>query len=156
MGELIIKVKDVRLAIRACSQASEKAKESAAADEIKKSAMLAVFERLIGVKSEKELAAYSLEEIEKLARRRVKKGEVELEGFTLEELLKVIKLSAARRNVSWKDAFIAELGEGKAQEMIKGTVESHSFKFVDGELGKAKDRAAHCEAVGAMPAGAAK
>src|ERR1051326_2935755 len=130
MEKLTIKLSEVRFAVRACETAGAKQREADAADEIKKAAMLTVFEPLLGVKSLAQLQLMSRDEICKLAQRRVKKGEVELEGFELAQLFDVIEQSACRRNVSWKEAFLAELGEARAKELQGQAMPSYSYKFV--------------------------
>lgn len=130
-----ITVKEVKLAIRACAEHTRRASEAAAAEEVKKSAMLGVFERLLGIKNANELASLDPDDIRKIAKARIKRGELELEGFILEELMKVIQLSATRRNVSWKEAFVAELGASKAAKLQEMASPTHSYKFVEAELG---------------------
>ena len=144
----VISIKDVRLAIKACANATQRRHEAENAEEARTAAMLAVFEPLLGVKSTAQVALMSREEIVKLASRRVKKGEVSLDGFELGQLFEVIQQSSCRRNVSWKDALIAELGEQKATELQKQARASYSYKFVSVEsLGASA--VAHAQAIGA-------
>lgn len=123
-----ITLTDLKFAINACVSATKRRQEAEAAEEIKAAAMSGIFERLLGVKSLEEVAAYSPEDIAALAKRRIKKGEVVLDGFELEKLLQVIQQSQAKRNIKWKEAFIAALGAAKAAEIEAATPKSYSYK----------------------------
>lgn len=128
MAEKLTK-KEISFAIKACADATTTRRAAEAADQVKSAAMMGVFERLLGVKTMAEVAAMSLSDIARVAKGRVKRGDVELEGYELEVLLKVIQESQCRRNVSWKDEFVKALGEAEAAKIIAGTPESRSFKF---------------------------
>ena len=141
-----ITIKEVRAAIKACNTATLKRHEADAADEVKATATMTVFERLLGVKSSSDVAQLSPADIAKVAKARVKRGDVELDGFELETLLKVIQQSSCRRNVGWKDALIAECGESKAAELQALTVPSYSYKFVEQD----EMPRAHARALGAV------
>lgn len=128
----VIEVSDVRAAIRACSEASEKRKAADAADEARKSAAMKIFETLLGVKSESEIAAYSPDELRRKARRRIASGQVTLEGIDVDVFLEhVIQKSWSGRSISWKNEFIAELGESKAAAVMSTAAECFSYKFVE-------------------------
>lgn len=127
----VITIKEVKFGIKACADAARRAQEADAADEIKKAAIMGVFERLLGVKTAAEVAAMSPDDIAKVAKARVRRGDVTLEGFELDLLLKVIKQSACRRNVAWKDAFVSMLGESEAAKVMNQAPQSYSYKFVE-------------------------
>lgn len=135
IGTCVVTLKDVTAAAKACREESVARKEAADADAAKKTAYMKVFEALLGVKTEDEVKALSPDKLVRLARRRIKKGDVILDGIDAEVLLeKVIQKSQARRNVSWKDCFVAVLGESKATEIVNATDESYSYKFVESAL----------------------
>jgi hypothetical protein len=142
----VITIKEVRFAIKACNEATRRRHEAEAAEETKAASMMGVFERLLGVKSSSDVSQLSPADIAKLAKQRVKRGDVELEGFELETLLKVIQQSSCRRNVGWKDALIAECGESKAAELQAATAQSYSYKFVEQD----EMPRAHARALGAV------
>jgi hypothetical protein len=131
MTEILLK--DIRAAAKACTEASKTRKEAESADARKKSAMMKVFEPLLGVKTEEEVAELSPDEIKKLAKQRHRDGLFTLErgGMSLDELVnQVIQKTQSRRSVSWKDAYINELGASKATALTEATDESFSYKFV--------------------------
>jgi hypothetical protein len=128
----VITLKQVKFAAMACRHATDARKAADVSETQKKSAMMAVMEPLLGIKSESELQALSPEELRARARRRIRQGLVELNGISSECLLEdVIQKSQSRRSVSWKDEFIAVLGESKATSVINDTAESFSYKFAD-------------------------
>lgn len=127
----VITVKELKFAIDACATATKRAQESKGAEEIKKAAMTGIFERALGVKSLDDVTPLSPDEIAKIVRRRFKKGEFQLQGFDdVEVLIAVIQKSQERRNISWKDAFIARCGAAAAAEVEKNTPVSYSYKAV--------------------------
>jgi len=131
----VVSLKDVRAAAKACTEASSARKTAESAEAGKKSAMMKIFEPLLGVKTEDEVAALSPEALAKLAKKRIRAGLVEFNGIDAEVLLnQVIQKTQSRRSVSWKDAFIAELGASKATELTEATDESFSYKIVDAAL----------------------
>jgi len=128
----VIEVSDVRAAIKACSEASEKRKAADAADEARKRAAMKVFEALLEVKSESQLQSYSPDELRRAARRRIQAGKVKLEGIDVDVFLdQVIQKSWSGRSISWKNEFVAELGESKAAEVMQQAAECFSYKFVE-------------------------
>lgn len=132
MNEVIsvVSLKSVRRAAKACKEATEARKEAEACDAEKRAAMMTVFQSLLGVKSEDEVASLSPDALIKLARKRIRAGLVQLDGIDAEKLLdQVIQKTQSRRSVSWKDAFIAELGASKATELTEAAEESFSYKF---------------------------
>lgn len=125
-----ISLAEVKRASRACRVSTEKRREHESAEAEKKVAMMVIFEKLLGIKSEADVAEMSPEAIQKLGRKRIRAGLVELDGIEAEVLLeKVIQKSQSRRNVSWKDVFIGLEGESKATDIIANTPESFSYKF---------------------------
>lgn len=124
----VIKLSEVKFAIDACATATKRAAEATAADQIKKAAMCGLFERVLGVKSLDDVAHLSPDEIAKMIRRRMKKGELELEGIDVDVLIAVIQKSQERRNISWKEAFIAKCGAAAAAEVENSTPVSYSYR----------------------------
>jgi hypothetical protein len=131
MAEILLS--DIRAAAKACTEHGKKRKEAESAEAKKKSAMMKVFEPLLGVKTEEEVAALSPAEIKKLAKQRHRDGLFTMQrgGMSLDELVdQVIQKTQSRRSVSWKDAYINELGASKATALSEATDESFSYKFV--------------------------
>jgi hypothetical protein len=130
-----ITLKDVKCACRAQSRASKAGRAKDAADASKKAANMKVFEALLGVKTEDEVRALSPKELKRLARARIRAGNVRLQGIDPEVLLeKVIQKSKSERRPSWKDHFIFVHGESKATEIQEATPETFSYRFVAGAL----------------------
>lgn len=129
MGD-VITMAMVREAAKAWQRASLARKTAEEGDGYKTIALLAVFEPLLGIKSEAELKQLCLADVLRTAKRRLESGAVKLHGITAERLLNSIELAATRRNLSWKDAFISALGESRAQELIDGAAESHSYRLL--------------------------
>jgi hypothetical protein len=125
-----ITLREVRFAIKACSDHSELSKKAEVAENVKKAAMMGVFERLLGIKTEQELKDLDADKLAKIARRRLRAGDVVLDGIDEETLFRVIKHSQARRNVAWKDVFVRECGEARAADILENAAEMHSYKFV--------------------------
>jgi hypothetical protein len=138
MEKANVSLKDVKQAIKAHQAYSAAAKIYATAEAAKKAAAMIVFEALLGVTSESEVASLSPSELVKLARRRIREGLVEFADMDDEQvqslLSHVIQKSQSRRNVSWKDAFVSELGAAAALKVTDETPESFSYKFVAGVL----------------------
>jgi endonuclease YncB( thermonuclease family) len=133
----ILKHREIKQACRAYKKYAKANKAKEAAEASKKTAAMAVFEKLLGVKSEDEVRAMSPEEMKSVARRRIRQGLVTLEPGTisLTDLLeKVIQKSKSERRPSWKDCFIAVHGESKATEIQEATAETFSYRFVDSGL----------------------
>jgi hypothetical protein len=127
----VVTIAAIRKAARACEECSQARKALEEMDAARTIAMMKVFEALLGVKSEDEVKAMAPDELRRLADRRVNSGIVTLEGISVELLLKqVIVLSQTRRNVSWKDSFLEELGEAKAREVLSDCPETYSYKFI--------------------------
>jgi hypothetical protein len=131
----ILSLKDVREACIASKKYGAAVAISKAAEEKKKKAAMVVFEALLGVKSEDDVRSLSPEQLKRLARRRISRGLVVVEGLDVEVLLeKVIQKSKSERRPSWKDCFVAALGESKAAEIQNDTAETFSYKFVESAL----------------------
>lgn len=126
-----VSAKDISAAAKACKAHSQAASAASEAESGKKAAMMKLLEPLLGIKSWDELAAMSPDKIKRVARQRVNVGLVELEGIELDALLEAIVKSQERRNVSWKDQYIAELGESAATRIIDDTDPSYSYKIVE-------------------------
>ena len=129
MNQVLTKDLVYRAAL-ACSRSSKARKDAEQREEQKTIAIMRVFEPLLDIKSEQELKALSLTEVLKVAKRRIESGKVQLDKITPERLYACIKLSQARRNVAWKDVFLAQLGEARVQEVLSETAESFSYKIV--------------------------
>ena len=130
MDSLSITLPEVKRAAAACDRATEARRAAERSDTDKTIALLKVFEPLLGIKSEAELKALSLDQVRRIARRRIDSGAVKLRGITLECLMGCIELAAARRNVSWREVFLMELGEARVQEVLSKTDETFSYKIV--------------------------
>jgi hypothetical protein len=128
-------LKDVREACVASKKYGAAVAISKAAEEKKKKAAMVVFEALLGVKSEDDVRSLSPDQLKRLARRRIGRGLVVVEGLDVEVLLeKVIQKSKSERRPSWKDCFVAALGESTAAEIQANTAETFSYKFVESAL----------------------
>lgn len=125
-----ISIAEIKFAQKACADHKTLSSQATAAEQVKAAAMMGIFERLLGVKSSDDVAELSPAAIKAIAKKRLNRGDIEFDGCDLELVLKVIQQSQCKRNVSWKDAFIAELGESKAQELINATPERYSYKAV--------------------------
>jgi hypothetical protein len=127
----LVTLKDVKKACRAQSRAAAAGKVKDAADAKKKAANMKVFEALLGVKTEDEVRDLSPAEFKRIARARIRAGQVQVKGIDAEDLLeKIIQKSKSERRPSWKDCFIAVHGESKATEIQEATPESFSYRFV--------------------------
>jgi hypothetical protein len=127
----VVTISAIRKAARACEQCSEARKLLEEMDSAKTIAMMEIFEPLLGIKTEDELKVIPLDALRRIASRRITQGIVSLEGITAEMLLQqAIQLSQTRRNVSWKDSFLDELGEAKAREVLSACPESFSYRIV--------------------------
>ena len=125
----VITLNLVRKAAQACLRVTEAGRLADQADEQKKIAVMKLFEPLLDIKSEEELKKLSLEEVLRIAKRRIESGKVKLDRITPERLYACIELSQSRRNVSWKEEFLEALGEAKAQEVLSDTPESFSYRI---------------------------
>jgi uncharacterized sporulation protein YeaH/YhbH (DUF444 family) len=122
-----ITLAQVKRAAMACRHASDARKAADSADSEKKFSMMLVLEPLLGIKSEDELQKLSPVALKLRAKTRIEAGLVQLEGIDAQLLLeRVIQKSQARRNVSWKDAFVSALGESEATAVVESTSESYS------------------------------
>src|SRR5262245_61713184 len=126
MGASVITMAMVREAARACRRASDARKQAEACEADKTITLLTVLEPLLGIASEAELKRLSLSEVLRTAKRRIASGAVKLHNITPERLCNAIELVATRRNVAWKETFISEVGEARAQAVIENTAESYS------------------------------
>src|SRR5690349_10277573 len=95
----VIKLYAVRKAARACERVSEARTSATQAEEQRTIALMKVFEPLLGIATEDELKQMSLEQVRRVAKRRIESGAVKVDGITPERLYSCIQLSAARRNV---------------------------------------------------------
>lgn len=127
---LTVSRSDVVAARKACREHSQAVKAASEAEEQKKTATMKVVEPLLGIKSAAEFAAISPEKLRRKARERFNAGLLELDGITIDELLDSIEKSQERRNVSWKDEFIARLGESVATAVVNGADPTFSYRFV--------------------------
>lgn len=122
---------DVERAVQACIVATQAEQSARSADAEKNICMMAVLEPLLGIKAVEELKLMTPLEMKQRARLRVSKGAVKLRGIDVESLVNDwIRLSQARRNVAWKEEFIALAGEAAALAITEEQAETHSYKFV--------------------------
>lgn len=127
----VITLKDVKAACKAYKEYSKADRARKAKEDAKKAAAMAIFEALLGVKTEDDVRAMSPEELRRTARRRIREGLVQLNGISAEALLeKVIQKSKSERRPSWYDAFVAIAGESGATKVREATEESFSYRFV--------------------------
>lgn len=121
----------IQKAADACEDLAGAREEMNEAETAKTIAIMKVFQRLLGIKSEVELKDLSPEHLRKIAKRRVESGEVKLSGVTLDKLLDhCIQISQVRRNVAWKEHFLVNMGEAKAAEILQNTQESYSYRII--------------------------
>jgi hypothetical protein len=127
-----ITLADVKRAANACAKASQARKDAEAADSEKLVAMMEIFEPLLGIRTEAELRSLPPDQLRRTANARINSGVVNVRGLSSEMLLKqAIQLSQSpRRNVSWRDCYLADCGEARAQEKLNDTPESYSYKIV--------------------------
>ncbi len=92
---------------------------------------MAVLEPLAGIKTEEELKAMGPEELARRIRQRVKSGAVRLKGIAVDDVVACIKETAHRRDVAWKEVFIARLGESAATAVIGAADETHFYRVED-------------------------
>lgn len=127
----VITLKQVKAACKAYKEYSAADRKRKAKEEAKKAAAMAVFEALLGVKSEDEVRAMSPQEMKKTARRRIREGLVHLDGVDATVLLeKVIQKSKSERRPSWYDAFLGLAGETGVNAVREATDETFSYRFV--------------------------
>jgi hypothetical protein len=131
----VITLANIKKACKAHKEYSAADRARKKKEEAKKAAAMAVFEALLGVKSEDEVRAMSPGEFKRVARRRIRAGLVELRGVDVDVLLdQVIQKSKSERRPSWKDCFVDVLGESAATQITNATPESFSYKFVGAAL----------------------
>jgi hypothetical protein len=128
----VITLANIKKACKAHKEYSAADRARKKKEEAKKAAAMAVFEALLGIKSEDEVRALSPEQFKRLARRRIRAGLVELQGVDVDVLLEqVIQKSKSERRPSWYDCFVALAGESGATKVREATPESFSYKFVE-------------------------
>lgn len=119
----------VRTAARACKAHSAARAQAEALEKTKKTAMMELFQPLLGIKSEEELSGMSPEDLRATIRRRLREEKITLaEDLTADALIDAIEKSQSRRQVQWKEQLIAELGEAKALAIAAAAAESFSYR----------------------------